>query len=117
MMLSGLIGSKVVQWALGPAGKIILLVLAFSAWTLYQRHDATRTCEAEVFQEQLIETQRQLVISDRIAQEARERADATEAEINVLEGQLDDFQNAMQSRPGSSCPIPDDLRERLLRIK
>lgn len=116
-MIASLLGGKVLQWFLGPAGKMVLLVVAFAGWTLYQRYDATRDCEATEAVAQLKESQRQLEIAKGIAEGARERANVTETEITILEGQLDELKQNLRGDPANRCIIPDDVRERLLRIK
>lgn len=114
-MLAGFIGNRLISWLLGPAGKVILLVLAFVAWTVYQRHDATRDCEDAQLRADLIETQRQLAIAEGIAKKARERADQTQIEIDELEAAYADLEANIS--PGDGCSISPELRERLLRIK
>ena len=112
-----LFSGKLIQILFGPAGRIALLALAFVGWTLYQRHDATRDCEAAEMVEELIESQRQLEIANQIAQDARGRADNTEREMSVLEELYGELKRDLTTRPGTSCPIDPDTRERLLRIK
>jgi len=112
-----LFGVKLLQFFTGPAGRVVLLALAFVGWTLYQRHDATRDCEAAELLDELTESQRQLEIANQIAEDARGRADNTEREMTVLEGLYGELKRDLVTRPGTSCPIDPDTRERLLRIE
>lgn len=96
-----------------PAGRLLLIALAFFAWGAYQRVDATADCKEDQVRQQLAEAQRQNAIAARIAAEARQRADAAEAEITRLERIADEIANDTDA----SCPIsPADL-ERLQRIR
>jgi peptidoglycan hydrolase CwlO-like protein len=106
--------ARVIAFLTGPAGRMLLLVLAFVGWTVYQRHDATMDCEAEQLKQDLLESQRQLEKSNKIAKDARERADQTEVEMAETERLFDELKNEIENR---ACRIDDDLRERLLRIK
>lgn len=116
-MLMGLLSSNLLKWIMGPAGRIALLALAFVGWTLYQRHDATRTCEAAELIEELQETQRQLELAEKIAEDARNRATKTEAEIGQLESVVNELKTDLEKQPQNQCAIDPDTRERLLRIK
>ena len=108
---------NLVSFLLGPAGKIILLALAFVSWTMYQRYDATSDCESDALRLDLIESQRQLKIAEGIADDARARADQTEAEMSETERRYDELKTDLESSPETSCPIDPDTRERLLRIE
>ena len=108
--------AKAISFAFSPAGRIILIGLAFAAWTAYQRHDATADCEAEQLREELIEVQRQLEVSREIAANARTRADAAEAELQTATEAQNDLVEELETS-GTSCPIPDNIRERLLDIR
>lgn len=112
-----LFGVKLVQFLLGPAGKVILLGVAFVGWTLYQRHDATQTCEAAELREELIESQRQLAIAEKIAEDARGRANQTEQEMTQIGIQYEELQRKLQAAPDTACPIDPDTRDRLLKIR
>lgn len=96
-----------------PAGKTLALVLAVLAWTAYSRHDATKDCQEAQLAAELKESQRQLVIANRIAEEARTRADQMATEIVELKDLADDI----VQNPGSSCSLDDGDVERLLRIR
>lgn len=112
-----ILGSKLIGFFMGPAGRIALLAIAFVGWTLYQRHDATADCEAEELRQELIESQRQLAISNQIANAARERADQTEQEMAETERLYDEIKKDLLARPEANCPISPATRDRLLRIK
>lgn len=116
-MLAGLLGGRLVQFMLGPAGRIVLLALAFGAWTLYQRYDATRDCEADNLREELIESQRQLEIAQGIAEDARERANQTEQEMAETERRYDELTKDLLDRPETACRLDPDTRKRLLAIE
>lgn len=106
-----------IRFFMGPAGRVVLLALAFLGWTMYQRVDATRDCEAAELREELIESQRQLEIAKGIAQDARERADLRENEMAETERLYDELIQDIKDRPGTACGIDPATRERLLRIK
>lgn len=112
-----LFSSSFIRFLVGPAGKVVLLALALFAWTLYQRHDATASCEAAELREELIESQRQLAIAEQIAKDARGRADETERQMTQIGDLYDDLKRQIQASPDTACPIDPDTRERLLRIK
>lgn len=108
---------RAISFLLGPAGKVIMISLAFVGWTMYQRHDATSTCEAAELRKELIESQRQLEIATQIAEDARARADATETEMAETERLYDELSTDLKARPDAACPLSPDTRQRLLRIK
>lgn len=117
-MLAGLLGGRALQFLLGPAGKVLILGLAFAGWTLYHRMDATRACEAEELQAELLESNRQLEIAQRIADNARERATRTEQEMSEVERLYDDLKTDLaQRQDGGSCRIDPALADRLRAIK
>jgi hypothetical protein len=103
-----------------PTGRAVLLLAAFLAWTAYQRHDAASSAVA-AYQVQVnsateAEYQRQLAIVADLAQAARDRAAASEDRATSLEAERDAIIQELQADPGGDCAIPDDVRERLLRI-
>lgn len=100
-----------------PAGRTLLIVLAFLVWGAYQSHEATSDCREAQLREQLQESQRQESIARKIAAEARGRADAAETERERLEDLADDLIQDIENTTGSDCVVDPDLRERLLRIK
>lgn len=111
-----LVGSAV--WALvrGPFGKVAAVVAAFMLWAAYQRHDATRACEARQEAAQLEEQNRLLREADRIAREARDRASRAEQSLRAVEAERDQILTELQEQ-GNSCPIPPDLARRLRAIQ
>lgn len=108
--------AKAISFAFSPAGRIILIGLAFVAWTAYQRHDATADCEAEQLREELVEAQRQLGVSRQIAANARTRADTAEAELQTATEAQNELVKELETT-GDACPIPDSIRKRLLDIR
>ncbi len=78
---------------LGLLKNPFIIGLAFLAWTAYQRHDAASaaraTCESAQLRADMAELARQLAARDRLVREARERADATEDQIEALEKERD----------------------------
>lgn len=99
-----------------PAGRLLLIALAFFAWGAYQRLDATADCEAAQLREELAESQRQLSIAQQIALEARSRADAAEKDIEELKGIADALTSEINAQ-GGGCALDSDTRDRLLRIR
>lgn len=108
------------MWAVklifSPVGKVLLAVLAFVTWTAYQRADATADCRDEQLRQELEQANRMLVEAQRLASEASLRAARTAQELKLLEADRDSILSDMEAR-GASCPIPDDLRERLRAIR
>lgn len=109
---------RVIGWAMGPIGKWVMLAAALAAWTIGNRIDAARKARAEVTNEVLqarIEAQKKRAEeAEVIAEAARERADATKAELAVIEGVKDEILDQLDDSVG--CTIPDDLLERLQSI-
>lgn len=104
--------------ALGsPLGRAAALLAAFLAWTAYQRQDAASDALAgfreRVEQETRAEQARQLEAARRVAEQARERADESDARAERVEAQRDEV---IRSLEGADCPIPDDVRDGLLEI-
>lgn len=112
--LSNLLG-PVGSFLAGPGGRIGLIVLAFVAWTFYQRHDATSACEEAELTRELVETQRLLAVANELAAKARSRADETAAELQIIAGERDAILSEIE-QSGDSCSIPDDLLDRLRAI-
>lgn len=100
-----------------PAGKLVLVLVLMFSWTLYHRIDARRGCEAAELAKDLEEANRQLVIAQEIADEARVKADQTEAEMAGLEQSNEELKAAIDAGYVATCPVPDDVRDRLLRIR
>lgn len=110
------VAKAALSFFMGPAGRIVLVVLAFLAWTAYQRMDATRNCKEEQARVQLEEANRKLVEAQRIAEEARARADRTDAELEQMGAERDAILSELESR-GDVCVVPDDIRQRLRAIR
>lgn len=109
--------SVALKFATSPAGRLVLIALAFLAWGTYQRIDATSDCKDAQLQEELEEAQRQNAIAARIAAEARARADLAEAETAKLKEIADAIEKDIMDDPDRGCVIgPADL-ERLRSIK
>lgn len=108
---------RVVGFLTSPAGKVMLIVLAFVAWTVYQRVDATATCNAEHVAADQREALRQTELAQNIARAATERADEAEREAALMETENEQLKELIESGEISTCDISDDARERLLRIR
>lgn len=98
-------------------GRWVLLALALSIWTTYQRIDAAgkakASCQQAHFEQQVAEKTRQLEAARQVADNARKRAD--EAEANLAK--LREAANALQDQIGGVCDIPDDIRRKLRAIQ
>ena len=103
-----------------PMGRAVLLLVAFLAWTGYQRHDAAREATEDLTMKieaaTAAEYQRQLDAAREIAEAARQRASASDRRAAELEAERDAIIDDLRAGPESDCPIPDDVRERLRRI-
>ena len=103
-----------------PMGRAVLLLVAFLAWTGYQRHDAARDAvtalRAEIEAETSEEYQRQLDAAREVAENARKRASESDQRATALEAERDAIIQDLRAVPEGDCPIPDDVRERLRRI-
>jgi len=106
---------KLGAWLTGPLGRLVLIALAFLAWTTYHRWDAASECEAAQLQAEMEETNRLLRIAREVADKASLRADVREAELERLRREADAI--AEETESVGSCPIPPDLRERLRAIR
>ena len=110
------VAKAALSFFMGPAGRIVLVVLAFLAWTAYQRMDATRNCKDEQARVQLEEANRKLIEAQRIAEAARARADRSDAEIEEMGAERDAILSELETR-GDVCVIPDDIRQRLRALR
>lgn len=103
-----------------PMGRAVVVLLAFLAWTGYQRHDAAQDAReavrAEIEAATAAEHQRQLEAAQRVAEAARERATESEDRADAMEAERDAIIAELAGRETGDCDIPDDVRERLLRI-
>jgi hypothetical protein len=97
------------------AGQLLLLGLAFIAWTSYQRFDATQDCQDEQLLADLAESNRQLQIANDIAAEARARADEVETAMTELRELADGLTEEIAE--GDGCAIDPDMADRLRAIR
>ena len=110
------VAKPLLSFLTGPAGRVLLFVLAFLVWGLYQRVDATADCEDAQLREELAESNRQLQIANGIAEDARGRADAAEGIIENLKGLADELSVEIQAE-GRGCTLDPATIERLRRIR
>lgn len=112
-----LAGKAILSFLFSPAGRALLIVLAFTGWTMYQRHDAATqaadACQADVLRQQITEQNRQLAAARAVAAAAREKANQTEAELSQLRTEADALRKSLSGVPD----IPPDVRERLRNIR
>lgn len=109
-----------ISFLLGPSGRVIMLVVAFLGWTVYQRHDAAGTerdrLTLQYEKAESAEVSRQAAASAASLAAAAARAEASEKRSLELQGIADELENDL-SKDGVTCGIPDDLRKRLLKIR
>ena len=102
-----------------PLGRALILIGALFAWTAYQRQDAAGTERDRLTLEYqtatAAEIARQTAASQAAAAAAQERADAADAKAKELQEIANDLTTEL-SKNGTVCPIPDDVRKRLLAI-
>jgi hypothetical protein len=102
---------------MGPVAKVVAIAAALGAWTLYNRVDAARgaraECQYDTLQASLEAERKRAETADRIASESRARAERTQKELDALEATTLEI----ISENAGDCPIPDDVRDRLLRIQ
>lgn len=102
-------------------GKILVFALALSIWTTYQRMDAgtkaRASCESSHLKAQIAEQNRQLEVSQKIAQDARARAEEAQTQLTALKGVADGLRKELETRSDADCAIPDDIRRKLRDIK
>lgn len=112
-MIAAVLSRWGLGWLLGPVGKALALGLAALVVVHLIRQDAIADCEADELRAQLALKDAQLAEQAKIIDAARTRADAAEARATELK----DLTNDIILDTGSSCPIDDDLRERLRSIR
>lgn len=108
--------AKALSLALSPAGRVLLGLLVLLWWTHTIRQDAIAGVRAEAAAEvadALIRGQRE---AQRLSREARDRADRAQAEIAALREEHDAILQLQGDSP-DGCVMPDDLVERLRRIR
>lgn len=108
--------SAVLRVIWSPFGKIAVAVVALGLWTAYQRADATDDCVDAQLRAQLETANESLRKAASVARAAAEEAAAALEDVSVLKGEKDALLEELERR-GASCVLPDDVRERLLRIK
>ena len=110
--LKGFIGS--------PSGRAAILFIAFLGWTAYQRADATSDARealaGKVNTATRVEHDRLLAAARKVADDARLRADVSDARATRIKGERDAIVSQINTIEGGDCDIPDDVRQRLLRI-
>lgn len=100
----------------GPGGRVFLVVLAFGAWTIYQRADATSDCKEAQVRVELEDANRALKEAAAISQRAEDRADQAAAALSQAERDKDELLQELQAS-GESCPLSDRAIERLRAIQ
>ena len=99
-------------------GKIVLALLAFTAWTQYQRLDAANEAEAKLtiaIEEARAEAQAEWqAVVDSANQSASNAALVAAAEIEELKELVNEIENDPAS---DACTISGDLLERLRAIR
>lgn len=111
----------ILSFFLGPIGRWVLIILAFVAWTAYQRDqaaDAAREeCQAEQLQKTLTEVLRQRDAAQAALAEAERQKAETEREMDSLEEERNAILRELADRGVGACDIPDDVLERLRNIR
>lgn len=110
------------SFLLSPSGRIVLIVIAFFAWTVYQRDLAAKgardTCQADQLRVTLAEMTRQRDAAQQALNSAEKQAERTQSEISALEK---DNAEAKSSLPegirSNSCVIPESTIKRLRNIR
>ena len=102
-------------------GRIVLIVAAVGAWTLYQRHDAARdaraACQEETLRRTVQEIERQRNAAQAALDEAEKRAQESDAENMKLERERDAIIEQSKTGAAPSCRIDAATRKRLLNIR
>lgn len=100
-------------WLWGPIGKALLIVAGALLVVHLIRQDALADCAADQLAAEIELERERTVAAQKIANEARARADQSEERIAQLEELTDD----LISETTDACPVSDDLRERLRSIE
>jgi septal ring factor EnvC (AmiA/AmiB activator) len=105
-------------WLLSPIGKTLVILVAFAAWTLYQRDQAADSaraeCRAAHLQQTLNEIARQRDAARAALADAEKQQSVTDKEMADLENERDRLK--VQKRPGT-CSIPRADTKRLRNIR
>lgn len=111
----------IAAWIIGPVGRYVMIAAAFAAWTFYQRDlaadHARAECRAEQIQAVLDQTERDKRAAEKALAEARQRATQTEREMAALEQDRDQIIADLREAGATACFVPDDIRERLRRVR
>ena len=107
---------KLLSIVLSPGGRVFLAVLAFGAWTIYQRADATSDCKEAQVRVELEEANRKLQEAAAISRRAEDRADQAAAALLQAERDKDELLRELRAS-GESCPLSDRAIERLRAIQ
>lgn len=107
---------KLLSIVLSPCGKWIAALLLLTAWTLYQRADATSDCKEAQLRVELEQANRALEEAAAISQRAEDRADKTAEALQQVERDKDALLRELQAS-GESCPLSDRAIERLRAIQ
>lgn len=112
-MIAAFLARWGLSWVLGPVGKALALAAVVFIAVHLIRQDALADCEADQLREELALKDAQIEAQARIIESARKRADETANRV----AELEDLTNDILLETSGSCPIPDDLRERLRAIR
>lgn len=108
---------KLVENLVGPVGAALAGVALLAGWTMFHRMDAARAARAEVlaeYSQAAVEAlERKAAKAEEITAAAEARAAAARAELQEL-GELKD---EILDLPDDACVVPDDVLERLRRIR
>jgi len=111
-----MLAAKLFGFLFGPGGRILLAVLALTAWTIYQRADATSDCKEAQLRVELEEANRKLREAALIYQRAEARAKESADALEQVERQKDEILLELQASD-TSCPLSDSAIERLRSIR
>lgn len=95
-----------------PAGRVAAILLALWGWTVYQRQDAAAAATARVEARLEAEWRSKVVAAERVASEARARADETAEDLETLKGLRDEAASS-----GGQCRLSDDQLRKLRAIR
>lgn len=103
-----------------PAGKYVMVILAFLSWTGYQRHEAAQAardeCNAVALEAENEALKTRMARLQRIGEEAQERLRATTERLTGLETQRDQLLEDIKNQ-GLNYTLPADFLERVRAIK
>lgn len=110
--------TSIISWVLSPFGKVMLVVLAFLAWTAFQREQAAvharAQCHAEQLQKTIDELHRQNAAAEAAKIAAEQQSAQTEQEMAALEHEKNDLIQKLADGP---CTIPKDATDGLGKIR